>query len=40
MLDADGKILLGPAKQKLGANISYLHIRLARVIRRLVPKKD
>ena len=31
-------IYLSPAKQKLGPNISFLHIRLARVIRGLVPK--
>jgi hypothetical protein len=35
MIDKEGKILLGPAKEKLGANISYLHIRLARVFRSL-----
>lgn len=39
LLEEGGKILLGPAKQKLGANISYLHIRLARAIKGLVPKK-
>jgi len=31
-------IYLSPAKQKLGPNISFLHIRLARVIRGLVPR--
>jgi hypothetical protein len=32
LLEANGEILLSQAKQKLGANISYLKIRLARVL--------
>lgn len=39
LLKKDDAILLSQAKQKLGANISYLKIRLARVIKRLVPNR-
>jgi ATP-dependent DNA helicase PIF1 len=35
LLEEKGEILLSQAKQKLGANISYLKIRLARVLRKV-----
>ncbi len=38
IIDEGGEVLLSQAKRKLGANISYLQIRLARVIKGLVPK--
>ncbi len=39
LLNKGDTILLSQAKQKLGANISYLKIRLARAIKGLVPKE-
>jgi hypothetical protein len=33
------ELLLSPIKNKVGANVSYLHIRLARAILGFAPKK-
>lgn len=40
ILEKEDVILLGAAKQKLGANISYLKIRLARALRGFVPESN